>query len=205
MMNLSYTVRSSALVLGMLLVASHRMTAQDDAAFLAEIRYENVSACAPPSNMGGNRIDDPAGFHESSAAVLSGIRIAHGRLVDSVTPLFRDMDVDGKLGGIRKGNHHGGSGGDAVVDVEVGQWVVTGLEVRVGDRVDAIRVTFHGWDPSVGRTERKFVSEWYGGGGGNCVVSLQLPRDRVAIGIIGRSGAVIDAIGLISAIYQPPQ
>jgi hypothetical protein len=89
------------------------------------------------------------------------------------------------------GDQHGGSGGRlSVFSLDPDEYI-TGISGRYGDTIDSLRIQTN-----------KRASQLYGGGGGNRDYRLEVPRDTQAVGFVGRSGNLVDAIGLI---YVPIQ
>lgn len=131
--------------------------------------------------------------------VMVGLKVRCGERVDAVQPIFRAVTADGKLGKLVNGDSHGWDGGTANVISREG-YVVTGLKVRTGSRVDKIQLIVRKWlgNGSLGSEE---VIGNCGGGGGEGRY-LRAAAGEVVVGIHGRSGKEIDAIGLFTSILQ---
>jgi len=113
-------------------------------------------------------------------ANITSIDVYHGRLVDGFTVYFRD-------GNGNRGNFHIGGRGGRKSTFQVDYCAtLDAIYVRTGDYVDSIRFRF-----SDGT-----LSETYGGPGGEPNVH-EVPVGARGIGFYGRSGRVIDKIGIV--------
>jgi hypothetical protein len=138
--------------------------------------------------------------HPSFALV--GLVIRAGDWIDQVTPLFAELLEDGSTGPELRGPTFGGHGGSArELRVEAG-CVVTGLQTRSGNFVDAVRLLQTRWDGSTLMPEPTWTS-WIGGntmGGVERLERIVEPvGGAVAIGIAGRAGRYIDNLTIMTA------
>ncbi len=129
---------------------------------------------------GGNAFSD-------SEFVVGGrvqeVQIRAGDAIDAVQMLFTLSD-----GRTVTGRRHGGSGGRLnVFRLERGEYIV-GISGRYGDTVDSLRI----------HTNRR-TSPTYGGRGGDRDYRIDVPSGYMAVGFTGRSGNLVDAIGLVTA------
>jgi hypothetical protein len=163
--------------------------------FLKDVQFMRL----PPYGKGGNKFQDPPSLEEGSNTnyVLVGILVNYGRLVDGITPIYREVTINWKLGRKIYGTHIGGNGGEYVKEIYWDGYVVTGLNVRVGDKLDNIQLVYNSWNNGV-IGETKYFSDACGGNGG-ALFRLQCPDNRVAVGLHGMSGRVIDVVSLITA------
>lgn len=114
---------------------------------------------------------------------LKRIVIHHGNVVDGIQCVWQCPD-----GSFVTGKHHGGLGGrKSVIELQEGEYVteVSGTE---GNVVDSLCITTN---------HNKYGP--YGGNGGKSF-SLQ-PRGGIVTGFYGRSGNLLDAIGIQDALY----
>jgi hypothetical protein len=121
--------------------------------------------------------DIPAG------ARIAEVRIWSGDGIDSLQVVY--MLPNGRL---QQGVRHGGSGGNAFVLRLDADEYITGLSGRAGERLDSVRFVTN-----------KRTSLTFGGRGGSSDFRIDLPRGGQAVGFAGRSGNLIDAIGLTYA------
>jgi hypothetical protein len=81
-------------------------------------------------------------------------------------------------------------------------YAVGGIVVRAGDRVDGFKVVFMRLRGNALDTQDWYESPWLGGPGGDAPMPLAC-NGRLVVGLLGRSGAEIDAIGLVQAGPRP--
>lgn len=141
--------------------------------------------------------------HPSPGFALIGLDIRAGAWIDQVTPVFAELLDDGTLGSEVWGPVFGGDGG-IVRDLRVAPGhVVTGIQTRSGNYVDAIRLLQSKWDGSaINISESKWtpwVGGWLNGGVERPERVLELSGGAVAIGIAGRAGSYVDNLTLVGA------
>jgi hypothetical protein len=134
-----------------------------------------------------------------SNAVLTGLDYRAGLAVDAVSLLCRPVrDASGLLGSeTATGTRVGGGGGTAGITRCPSGSVVMGLRIDYGSVVNGLRL--------ICRTWRSELREWASGEtvhtignlSGTSIVERCSRALQPAIGIRGRSGLVIDAIGLV--------
>ena len=157
------------------------------------VREKNVSRSPIQGGPGGSSIEDLP-----SASVLVGFRYTTMRwsptitIIRSLQPIYRDAEetVFGKI--------HGEPAGKPTVVVAKNGYAVGGISVKTGVRVDGFRITFM---RVVGKTldkHKSYTSQWLGGRGGDPEVKLG-GDGKIVVGIRVRSGADLDAIGLVQA------
>jgi hypothetical protein len=131
---------------------------------------------------GGNQFSDLEGLqHIPVGSTVYEVRIRAGAFVDSIQIIHRSG-----RNLIHPLSRHGGSGGNSYTfrlnsNIEYIEKII----VRYGRFVDSIQI----------KTNLRF-SPRYGGGGGGKPVPLEDPGTEI-IGFHGRSGSLIDAIGII--------
>jgi len=111
---------------------------------------------------------------------IAEIRIRSGERIDSLQVVY--LFSDGRL---QEGPRHGGTGGNAFVIRFDPDEYLTGISGRAGEMVDSIRIITN-----------KRTSLTFGGRGGDRDFNIGIPRGGQAIGFAGRSGNMLDAIGL---------
>ncbi len=141
---------------------------------------------------GGSAFEDVARDGE----VLRGFRYtlseyAGHRVVGSIQPVFVDA-----AGARRVGAVHGEPRGEVQEVLLPDGGILVGIEARGGDRFDGFRlVSATGFDREGGPLEPRF-SAWAGGAGDGWGTLLEV-RGAAAVGIAGRAGAQLDALGLV--------
>ncbi|MCR9246511.1 MAG: formylglycine-generating enzyme family protein [bacterium] len=97
---------------------------------------------------GPSRDSDPAPLYrvgEPVDRVLIGVSGNHGMFIDSIQPIYRVLTRDG-LGKEFRGDRIGGRGGSGPTVLKAPRdWVVTGVEVRVGGEIQAMRLIYSPW------------------------------------------------------------
>jgi hypothetical protein len=112
---------------------------------------------------------------------LVEIRIASGDTVDSIQGIYQIPN-----GRIVEGARHGGGGGRVTsLRLDSDEFVI-GLSGRYGDTIDSMRIQTN-----------KRASQQFGGRGGDRDYRIDVPGRNQAIGFVGRSGSLLDAVGLI--------
>lgn len=156
----------------------------------------NTRKSPPAGGEGGGEFEDlPAA--EDRPGYLVGFRYSTMNwsghtILKSLRPLY--LTAHGQKEGKAWGSN---ADGEIAVRADDG-YAVGGLVVRAGGRIDAVKVVFMrvhgaGLDP-----DDSYESEWLGGEGGT--ESNPLGNDgRPVVGIHGRCGAGLDAVGLIQA------
>jgi hypothetical protein len=147
----------------------------------------DVQSCNPlplkdpyqiPSVGGGG--GDKFRFILPEGAKFSSVAVSSGDEVDRLT-------INYILNGVPKDTTFGGNGGRSQPGKALNNLKIIGISGRYGDRIDKIR--FHYSDGS--------KSADFGGGGGDHNFSMQANNGGEVIGFYGRSGRVIDNIGII--------
>ena len=130
---------------------------------------------------------------------LIGIQVRAGDWIDQVAPIYAELLEDGTLGPATVGSHFGGYGG-VLREVRCAPGhVVTGLQTRSGNFVDAVRLLETHWDGTLHLGDSRWTP-WVGGPGGvERPERLAEPSGAIVIGIAGRSGAFIDNLTIVSA------
>ncbi len=140
----------------------------------------NLRQAGQTQVFGGRGGSDFADRDIPSGARMSGIRIQAAERIDGIQALYTLPD-----GREVQGTYHGGRGGRTnVFRLDSDEYVI-GIYGRYGETVDSISI----------RTNKR-TSQVFGGRGGNSDFRVEIPRDTAAIGFTGRSGDLIDAIGL---------
>ena len=128
--------------------------------------------------MGGNAFSDQPDIDYR----IRSIRILSGLYINSIQVIY-----DTPRGIVTKPPHGGNGGREFVFLLNPGEYI-RGISIRSGRFVDAIK--FH--------TNFK-QSIFYGGSGGSSYQDLFVPEKYQIIGFHGRSGSLLDAIGIIWA------
>lgn len=118
-----------------------------------------------------------------SGAVADSVQIRNGAYIDALQMNLRLLN-----GQIQEMDQHGGDGGTAETFSLNDDEHITAISGRYGQYVDSIR--FH--------TNMR-VSPTYGGSGGDADYYYAAPPGWQIVGFYGRSGAYIDAIGIVLA------
>jgi hypothetical protein len=134
---------------------------------------------------------------------LVGLVVRAGHWIDQITPLFAELLEDGTIGPQMRGPSYGGHGG-TVQELQLSPGhVVTGIQTRSGDYVDAVRLLQAKWDGSTIEMTTAKWTQWIGApnmGGVERIERLVEPvGGAVAIGIAGRAGRYVDNLTLIGA------
>jgi len=137
---------------------------------------------------GGNPFSDST---LPSGARITEVRVRAGKMIDGVRVVY--MTSDGRR---MDGQHHGGNGGKENIFRLDSDEYITGLSGRYGKNIDSLTI----------RTNKR-SSPMYGGNGGKTDFSVSLPSGSMATGFTGRSGNLLDAVGLTytqirSNLYQ---
>jgi hypothetical protein len=122
-------------------------------------------------------LDIPAG------ARVTEVRIRSGDFIDSIQLVYTLEN-----GSLFEGPIHGGRGGRASVFRLNRDEYITGLSGRYGSRVDSLAIITN-----------KRTSPIYGGRGGSSNYRITVPAGNQVIGLSGRAGEFLDAIGINSA------
>jgi len=113
-------------------------------------------------------------------ARLTEIRVHAGKFVDGIQAVYTLPD-----GSLFEAPFHGGTGGDRnVFRLEANEYV-TGISGRHGDYIDSLRIHTN-----------KRTSSQYGRSGGRTDYRIDVPAGNQVVGLLGRSGRYLDAIGL---------
>jgi hypothetical protein len=130
---------------------------------------------------GGSAFQDSAITQDARVAE---VRIASGDFIDSIQFVYALADGRRATGTLR-----GGSGGNVNTFSLDSDEYITGISGRFGRYIDSLRIHTN-----------KRTSPFYGGSGGREPFRIDVPPANQAIGLIGRSGRYLDALGLI---YTP--
>jgi len=113
-------------------------------------------------------------------ARISEVRVSAGNYIDGIQLVYTLQD-----GSTFEGPSHGGRGGAGnAFKLDPNEYIV-GISGRCGEYIDSVII----------RTNRR-SSPQFGGNGGRSQYSIDVPSGNQAIGLIGRSGRYLDAIGL---------
>jgi hypothetical protein len=134
---------------------------------------------------------------------LVGLLVRAGDWIDQVTPLYAELLEDGTLGAELQGPAFGGHGG-MLYEVRVAPGhVVTGIQTRSGNFVDAVRLAQSRWDGTTLDPSTTKWTSWIGApnrGGVERMERIVEPQgSAVAVGISGRAGSYVDNLTLIAA------
>jgi hypothetical protein len=133
---------------------------------------------------GGEFTDDYIG--DTSKVVE--IRVSHGRVIEGIQIAYEMSD--GTRHPLRM---HGGAGGPLEVFTLHRDEYITGIGGRYGDFVDSLQI----------RTNKQRTTH-FGGNGGTADYVYEAPEGTEIVGFCGRSGDVIDAIGVILRARPSP-
>jgi hypothetical protein len=142
---------------------------------------QTISQTPVAGGIGGDAFQDSS--IPSNARVVE-VRIASGNYIDSVQLVYALPDGRRTTGTLR-----GGPGGTVNTFRLDNDEYVTGFSGHFGQYIDSLRI----------QTNRR-TSPFYGGSGGREEFRIDVPQGNQAIGLIGRSGRYLDALGLI---YTP--
>ena len=131
--------------------------------------------------------------------VLVGFEYRTGLVIDALSLICRPINsVSGLLGNDTQiGTKVGGSGGTQGVATCSSNSVVAGLRIDYGSVLNGIRLTCRDWRASLREWGSTETVKWIGKAGGNSEVEKCSYQFQPAVGIRGRSGMVVDAIGLV--------
>jgi hypothetical protein len=142
---------------------------------------------------GGYPFEDRA----SDAQVLTGFRVTLGhlgpaRIIKSVEPIYSNGEKT-------TASHTYGKPSPQALEVRAKPgYGVGGMKVRSGKRIDGIRLVFFRWNGNKLQTDDRYESRWLGGHGGPDSGET-ISRGKPFVGLHGRAGDDLDAIGLIEA------
>ena len=144
-----------------------------------------------------------SGFTRTCGAdkVMTGVTYREGFLVDAIGLLCRPVNANGTLGAQSTvGSSVGGGGGTQGSASCGGGKVVSGATITYGGQVKWMRILCGTWDPATRKFSGNEITPGFGYPSGpregTATTNCSLAR-QPAVGIRGRAGAVIDAIGLI--------
>src|SRR5262245_61211941 len=124
----------------------------------------------------------------SSAMALVGFLVRAGNWIDQVTPIFAEMFEDGTLGPDVLGPSFGGRGGTSHELRVLPGHVVTAIQTRSGNFIDAIRLQQTRWDGSL--SDEFSWTPWCGSSDLGGVVRTERVAEpfgaAIAVGIAGR-------------------
>lgn len=137
----------------------------------------------------------------SPGFALVGFMLRAGSWIDQVTPIYAEMREDGSLGPDLLGPSFGGHGGTARELRVAPHHVVTGIQTRSGNFVDAVRLLQTKWDGTL--TDESTWTPWVGGaqmGGVERFERIAEPVGAtVAIGVAGRADGYLDNLTILTA------
>jgi hypothetical protein len=136
---------------------------------------------------------------------LVGLAVRAGSWIDQVTPIFAELLDHGGLGAEIYGPCYGGYGGSPRELRAAPGHVVTGLQTRSGSYLDGLRLLQTPWDGALAESGSSWTDWLLGsaGGGHERPDLIAEPSGRaVAIGINGRAGWYVDALGIVTADYS---
>lgn len=137
--------------------------------------------------------------------LLVGFEVASGRygpgilVIRALRPIFRTPS------GVKSGKFRGrpGSNPRRVTVVAKPGYAVGGVSVRTGDRLDALQVHFMQIEAGRLNPDKTYSSSWLGGRDGGR--ARRLAGDgKPVVGIVGRCGLEMDAIGLVQSTVPIP-
>ncbi len=138
---------------------------------------QQVSSTQTAGGGGGRNFTDVL---PSAEARIVEVRIRSGDALDAIQVIYTLPN-----GQTVAGSRHGGSGGrESVFRLDADEYII-GLSGRYGDTIDSLRIHTN-----------KRVSEAFGGRGGDRDYRIEVPPGNQAAGITGRSGDLLDAVGL---------
>jgi hypothetical protein len=116
------------------------------------------------------------------------IRVSHGRVIEGIQVVYQ---MSG--GATDELTMHGGAGGPFGFFRLDHEEYITGIRGRYGDFVDSLQI----------RTNKQRTTH-FGGNGGTADYVYEAPEGTEIVGFCGRSGDVIDAIGVILRARPSP-
>ncbi len=132
---------------------------------------------------------------------LVGLIVRAGHWIDQVAPIFAEINEDGTIGNEHVGPAFGGHGGSIQELRCTPGHVVTGLQTRSGNYVDAVRLYQSRWDGTMLDLSQSRWTSWVGApnmGGVERMERFVEPQGAaVAVGIAGRAGGYVDNLTLI--------
>lgn len=129
--------------------------------------------------------------------VLVGLHLHYWNVIDMIQPIFRRVNANGSLGSTFRGLDHGGDGGGKECDLLVpDDYVVTGLGAETGEVVGSIYLRSKMWLGDGRLGDYVYRTSKCGNTGRNDE-HVDVKDGSAAVGIWGRSGRYLDAIGLI--------
>jgi len=122
-------------------------------------------------------------------AKISEIRVRSGRTINAIQAAY--ILPDGRL---FEGPVHGGGGGRLnVFPLDSNEYVI-GISGRYGDHIDSLSIQTN-----------KRTSQVFGRPEGNGILMIKIPAGNKVVGVAGRSGTYLNAIGLNYATVVPSQ
>jgi hypothetical protein len=114
--------------------------------------------------------------------MIYGIRIRAGLYIDSIQVFYQTS------AGPRPDEQHGGNGGiEYFLNLNQNEYI-TKIGIRYGRFIDQLQI------------HTNFRTSTYGGPGGSTLIEIVPPKSGYKIiGFHGRSGVLLDALGIISA------
>jgi Jacalin-like lectin domain len=130
--------------------------------------------------------DGGESFRDRAQGILKGIKVRSGDLIDSIQCLWAEG------GETNTGDLHGGEGGEeAEIKLEDGEYVtrISGVIVKLEDLKIVGSITI--------KTSKRTLGP-YGQGTDGEKFEIEAPKDEEICGFRGRSGAYLDAIGIVT-------
>jgi hypothetical protein len=163
------TVKTSAGVLGLCGVAILAASLMSGTAFAQQLPCQG-----PAGGTGGTPFNDAS--NGIPPGHMQSVNVRSGEYIDNLQAVLPGYVLPA----------HGGNGGDAASFPLSPDEYLTQLSGRYGQYVD-----------SVVFTTNKRTSMQYGGNGGNTSYTLAAPSGYEIVGFCGRSGSLVDAIGIV--------
>jgi hypothetical protein len=134
---------------------------------------------------------------------LVGLGIRAGDWIDQLTPIYAELLDEGAVGPDLYGPSFGGHGGSVHELRVLPGHLVTGIQTRSGDFVDAVRLLQSRWDGTTLSLSDSKWTPWVGGralgGVERAERILELTGTSIAIGIAGRAARYLDNLTLVGA------
>ena len=134
---------------------------------------------------------------------LVGLAVRAGHWIDQITPLFAELLEDGSIGPQICGPSFGGYGGNVQELHLTPGHIVTGIQTRSGNYVDAVRLLQARWDGTTIDMATAKWTQWIGapnmGGVERTERMVEPAGGALAVGIAGRAGHYLDNLTLIGA------
>ena len=142
-------------------------------------------SCGPSGGSGGDFFTDAI----SSVATVTEVRIRAGKVIDSVE--FLQV---GPEGAVFERHLHGGYGGTPYTFPVAGASIFE-VSGRYGTVVDSVTITVK--RPGTDAAGEYLESQRFGGDGGPAEFWYRAPPGYEIVGVCGRAGEALDAIGVV--------